>query len=389
MNKVLTGELRIGVSSLLTLRALEELTGVSPLILRQKVQGNWQPSEEFYNRLFDPSASLSKDVSPYPFFLAMPYLKKLENLGNPAEWCIESKWDGIRAQLVIRKPLWAIWSRSLELITSQFPEFEPIVEKISTSVVLDGELLAYSGNHPLPFSHLQRRLGRKSVTPKLVKEIPVVFMAYDLLEIEDKDIRSLPLKERRALLYKFMHDVQYERLLLSMHFPLVRWEEAIEKMQSARKNYTEGLMLKKWDSPYLAGRKRGYWWKYKIDPLTIDAVLLYAEPGKGRRAALYTDYTFAVWNEGELVPIAKAYSGLAQEEIETLDRWIRKNTIEKFGPVRKVKCEHVFEIAFEAIQLSNRHKSGVALRFPRILRWRKDKTPEMADQLKEIRKLIT
>jgi len=383
LNKILTGGLRVGVSHLLTLRALSQALEVPSEVLSHRLMGKWEPTPLFFENLKN-EASAEHRLNPYPFYLASPFEGELAELGSPAAWQAEWKWDGIRAQAICRVNQCVLWSRGNELISAQFPEILESLKKIPLDTVLDGEILAYRADLPLPFGSLQKRLGLKRLTKAILEEVPLIFMMYDLLEYQGEDYRQFPLSQRRKIL-ESLNSLD-PRILLSPTIPFEDWHQIEINRSEAKSKATEGVMLKKLDSPYGIGRQRGNWWKYKIDPMTIDAVLIYAQAGKGRRANLYTDYTFGVWDQGELVPIAKAYSGLSQEEIDTLDRWIRRHTEEKFGPVRKVKAEQVFEIAFEGIQVSKRHKSGVALRFPRIVRWRQDKPYTECDTLDFIKK---
>jgi DNA ligase 1 len=384
LNKILSGSMRIGVSHLLTIQGLSRALNVPKEKLSQRLMGNWTPSKEFFEGLKEENISSQINLNPYPFYLASPLENKLEELGNTVEWDAEWKWDGIRAQCIRRGKDVAIWSRGNELITHQFPEISEALLKIEDSTVLDGEILAFKGGKPLPFGELQKRLGRKKVSESMIREVPIVFMIYDILEYQGSDIRKLPFIERRAIFENWQ--TIDPRIVISPKILFQSWNELKSRREEAKTNGTEGVILKRKASSYGVGRRRGDWWKYKIDPKTIDAVLIYAQRGQGWRANLYTDYTFGIWKGDELVPIAKAYSGLTQDEILELDRWIRKNTEEKFGPVKKVKVEQVFEIAFEGIQESKRHKSGVALRFPRIHRWRKDKLAAECDSLESIRK---
>lgn len=382
LNKILAGSFRMGISNLLTLKALSQAIGVKREILSQRLMGNWYPTAEFFKSLksieFD-----NKLLSPYPFYLAYPFEGDLNSLGPISDWQIEWKWDGIRGQAVIGDEEAALWSRGNELISDQFPDLIEAFKKIAPRTILDGEILAYANHHPLSFGELQKRLGRKNVSKSMQKKVPVVFIVYDLLEYNGIDIRNKPMHERRLILESL--DLPSPKIILSQLVKGENWQHILNLRLQSREKGVEGLMLKKRDSLYGVGRQKGYWWKYKVDPMTIDAVLIYAQAGTGRRSNLFTDYTFGVWNNEELIPIAKAYSGLDQKEIQELDRWIRKNTEEKFGPVRKVKPFQVFEIGFEGIQKSNRHKSGVALRFPRILRWRKDKPMDECDNLETIK----
>ncbi len=296
------------------------------------------------------------------------------DLGEPAAWQAEHKWDGIRGQLIVRAGELFVWSRGEELVTDKYPEYHPLAELLPDGTVIDGEILPFRDGLPLGFNVLQTRIGRKKISKKLLQEAPIVLMAYDLLEIGGNDIRHRPMAERRERLEKLLanHDTR-GILQLSPIVAWSGWDELAAERQTAREKHSEGLMLKRKDSPYQQGRKKGDWWKWKVDPLTIDAVMMYAQRGHGRRANLYTDFTFGVWDGDALVPFTKAYSGLTDKEFNRITAWVRKNTVDKFGPVRSVTPFHVFEIGFEGIRKSTRHKSGVALRFPRMLRWREDK----------------
>jgi len=382
LNKILTGSFRVGVSSLLTLKALSEAIHISREILSQRVMGNWEPDGSFFKSLksLEPH---NRYLNPFPFYLAHPFEGDLQDLGAISNWQIEWKWDGIRGQAVIGEEGAALWSRGNELISHQFPELIDSFKTIEKGTVLDGEILAYENNHPLPFAELQKRLGRKNVSKAMIEKIPIVLVVYDILEYKGVDLRDKPMHERRTILESIIF--LSPKIILSELIESSDWQEILSFRLESRSRGVEGLMLKMKNSPYGIGRQKGYWWKYKVDPMTIDAILMYAQAGSGQRANLFTDYTFGVWKDNELVPVAKAYSGLDKKEISELDRWIRKNTEEKFGPVRKVKAHYVFEIAFEGIQKSNRHKSGIALRFPRILRWRKDKPVTESDTLESVK----
>lgn len=382
-NKMLTGSFRVGVSLLLTLKALSQAIGVSREILSQRLMGDWQPQGSFFVYLKSMEED-SRYLNPYPFYLAYALENHLSTLGEPNEWQAEWKWDGIRGQVVVRHEKVALWSRGNELISAQFPDLIEAFSCLPNGLVLDGEILPYQNQRPLPFSALQRRLGRKNVSKSILEAVPIIFMIYDILEYQGCDVRAYPLSQRRTLLEQL--PLISPKLLLSEKISYSDWPALQDLRLKARDQAAEGLMLKKYDSVYGVGRQKGYWWKYKIDPMTLDAVLLYAQAGSGQRANLFTDYTFGIWQGQQLIPIAKAYSGLDQQEIKELDIWIRRNTEEKFGPVRKVKPFHVFELAFDSIQLSKRHKSGLALRFPRILRWRKDKPLEECDRIEDVKK---
>jgi len=387
LDKLLTGELRVGVSGTLAIRALAQHAGLPPATVAHRLMGAWQPSADAFAALIAPETG-SVDVSrPYPFFLASQLEDDPETLGDPAEWLVEWKWDGIRAQIVRRSGGVFLWSRGEELITDRFPDLSGVWATLPEGTVLDGEVLAFSGGAPMPFSVLQRRIGRQKLSPKILAEAPAAFMAYDVLEVGGSDVRSRALRERREQLASLVQG-RSDRLSLSAAVEGRSWAELRELRKQARERGVEGLMLKRWISPYRHGRPRGDWWKWKIEPYAIDAVLVYAQPGHGRRATLMTDLTFALWDGGELVPVAKAYSGLTDEEIDRLDRWIRQHALERFGPVRAVEPVHVFELHFEGIAESTRHRSGVAVRFPRIARWRTDKKPADADTLQTLRAMI-
>lgn len=388
-NKLLTGGFRMGVSQTLMTRALARATGIAEPDLAHRLMGDWSPERTSWAGLIlanDPTADLSR---PYPFYLAYQIEGPPESLGEPAEWFAEWKWDGIRGQLIRRGAEHFLWSRGEELMTDRFPEFAATRDWLPDGTVIDGEVLAFADGRPLPFAALQRRIGRKTVPKKLLAEAPAVFMAYDLLEDGGEDIRALPFAERRARLGALLGGVPPEApVRLSPEVGFEGWEALAAARARSREDGAEGLMLKRQAAPYLAGRKKGDWWKWKVDPLTIDAVMVYAQAGHGRRANLYTDFTFAVWDGDALVPFTKAYSGLTDAEFTRITAWVRKNTLERFGPVRRVEPHHVFEIAFEGIQESPRHKSGVALRFPRMLRWREDKPVQEANTLADLKEML-
>jgi DNA ligase-1 len=387
-NKLLTGALRIGVSQRLVQQALAEASGVEIALIAQRMLGKWTPSPDFLRDLLSPVALASDRQQPYPFFLASPLEAAPADLGAIEDWLLEWKWDGIRLQLIRRAGEVALWSRGEERLDGRFPEIEAAAAVLPQGCVLDGELLAWAeGDVPLPFTSLQTRIQRRKPGAKTLAQAPARLQAYDLLEIEGRDLRDRPLVERRGLLEQVLRDHGDPRIQLSPRVEVASWDEAAALRLEARERGVEGFMLKRLVSPYQAGRRRGDWWKWKIDPLTIDAVLLYAQSGHGRRSTLYTDYTFGLWDGDSLVPVAKAYSGLDDREILALDQWIRANTLQRFGPVRSLPARHVFELGFEAVNCSARHKSGIAVRFPRILRWRHDKQPADADSLQQLRAL--
>ncbi len=389
-NKIMSGSFRVGISQNLMVRAIAEVLDKDKAVVAHQLMGSWHPDTTGFLQLFNENDSAANLSRPYPFFLAHALDNPPESLGEEEKWLAEWKWDGIRSQLILRKGEFYIWSRGEELITEKFPELSALSKHLPDGIAIDGELLAFKDGQVLPFNDLQTRISRKNVTKKYLAEAPAIIFAYDLPEFNGEDIRSAPLSERRARLEKLVKELDQPDLLrLSPAVPFNSWQELYEKRLLSREMVAEGLMLKSKYSTYQVGRKRGDWWKWKVDPLTIDGVLVYAQKGKGRRADLYTDYTFAVWNQNkELIPFTKAYSGLTDQEIKQVDNFIKRHTKERFGPVRTVEPELVFEIAFEGIQESKRHKSGVALRFPRILRWRHDKKAEDANTLVELQEML-
>lgn len=388
-NKLITGSFRIGVSQKLVSRALSKHTGIEENLVAHRLMGNWSPDTHSFQSLILES-NISDDHSrPYPFYLAYALEAEPETLGDIKNWQAEWKWDGIRGQIIKRGGSLYVWSRGEELVTGRFPEYNILEKILPDGTVLDGEILPFKNGKPLPFQQLQTRINRKTTGKKLLEDVPVIFMAYDILEYNGTDIRNMPMAERRTLLEEVIGRIgNQDAVILSPLVNVSSWDELMQVRSNSREELSEGIMLKDKTSVYDVGRKKGSWWKWKIDPLTVDAVLIYAQSGHGRRAGLYTDYTFALWHEGSLVPFAKAYSGLTDDEIRKVDSFVRRNTKEKFGPVRSVLPELVFELAFEGINLSSRHKSGVAVRFPRILRWRTDKKPEEANTLDELKALI-
>lgn len=405
--KMLTGGLRVGVSQKLVVRAIGQAYGLPVELVAHRMMGRPEPTAEFFRLLIAAESSDAEAFQPYPFCLAHPLEDAPESLGPIDGHLVEWKWDGIRCQWIKRAGEVFLWSRGEERLEERFPEVVVGVEAWPDGVVMDGELLAWRDDRPLPFQQLQRRIQRKTVGRKLLAEVPVVMLAFDLLELDGIDFRPQPLRERRAKLAELIRRydaamgpatgaaTQAGKLInggagsirLSPAVEANGWRELGELRTSSRAQGAEGFMLKPLDLPYRVGRTRGTWWKWKVEPYTIDAVLIYAQRGHGRRASLYTDYTFALWDGPDLVPIAKAYSGLTDAEIRRVDRFVREHTREQFGPVRSVTPELVMELAFENIQPSSRHKSGIAVRFPRIVRIRADKRPEQANTLDELRQL--
>jgi DNA ligase 1 len=384
LNKLITGNFRVGVSRGIVVKALAQYLQREPALVEQAIMGSWTPESATFSELF--SGERHHHLQPFPFFLASQLEDDLAALGSPSEWLAEWKWDGIRAQLVLRQGDIAIWSRGEEILTDRFPDLHPLIYGLPEGTVVDGELLIAKEGRVQPFQILQTRIGRKNLTPKVLEDAPAIFLAYDLLELDGKDIREWPLETRRAHLSNLVRSVPL--LQLSPAIPYSSWGELYDLRTLSRQQSAEGLMLKRKGSSYRSGRKRGDWWKWKVDPFTVDAVLVAGQRGHGRRANMYSDYTFAVWQGDSLVTFAKAYSGLTDAEIQDVDRFIERNTVDRFGPVRTVPPKLVFELGFDGIQESRRHKSGVAVRFPRILRWRKDKPASEADTLASLHALL-
>lgn len=423
--KLIGGGFRVGVSRLLVQRALAAHAGLDAKQVAQRMMGYTDarslPSAGRFAALVARDAPARVEAGqPYPFFLAHPLDAGLgadmaalaAQLGEPAQWLAEWKYDGIRAQVVRREGQAWIWSRGEELVTERFPEVIELARRLPDGTVLDGEILAWRDGAPAPFALLQQRIGRKTLTKKVLADAPVSFVAYDLLEWEGIDRRGLPQDERRALLEAACAEAAVE---VSPRLGGDDWAALAALRAGARSRGVEGLMLKRRDSAYGSGRTKagGLWWKWKVDPMSVDAVLVYAQRGHGRRASVYTDYTFAVWSRAprdaaeaqaavdaiaarrppadgalQLVPFAKAYSGLTDAEFADVDRVIRATTLDKFGPVRSVVPSLVFELGFEGLQRSSRHRSGIALRFPRMLRIRRDKPLHEADTLATLEALL-
>lgn len=425
LTKLIGGGFRVGVSKLLVTRALASVCALDAKLIAQRLMGytdaRHTPTAAAYRALIEPSEhgngeSAPFSGQPYPFFLAHALALDQADfdvtLGAPSQWLIEWKYDGIRGQIVRRAGVVSVWSRGEELVNERFPELCALGAHLPDGCVLDGEILVWRDDMPGPFALLQQRIGRKNLTARVLREAPVAFVAYDLLESDGVDCRPRPLSERRTILEALVEETNQPNranpagpaspanqptLRLSPRVTADTWAELARLRESARSRHVEGFMLKELTSRYGVGRTKeaGVWWKWKVDPLCVDAVLIYAQRGHGRRAQLYTDFTFAVWDqpvgvrERTLVPFAKAYSGLTDEEMRAVDAVIRKTTREKFGPVRSVTPTLVFELGFEGIQRSTRHKSGIAVRFPRMLRWRTDKPVEEADTLGTLETLLS
>ena len=390
LNKVLTGGFRVGVSQKSVVRALAKVSGVPAARITHRMMGTLEPTAATFARLVSEDDGTIPPSQPYPFMLAHD-LEDGRLEGEPAgTWTAEWKWDGIRGQILRRAGGVYIWSRGEDLVTGQFPELAEAAAALPDGTVLDGEIAAWDEDaaQPLTFNHLQPRLGRKTVPASLRAKHPVRFLAYDLLELDGADVRGLPLHARQESLATLL-DAAADPRLQPPEVTAVDDAASLEALRArARDLGAEGLMIKRRDGPYLVGRTVGHWWKHKTEPFTLDAVLVYAHPGSGRRANLFTDFTFALWDDGELVTFTKAYAGLTDDEFRELSRWVRRHTVERFGPVRRVEPEHVFELAFEGIRESNRHKSGVAVRFPRMLRWRRDKAAREANTLADARAIL-
>jgi DNA ligase-1 len=402
LTKLIGGGFRVGVARNLVVRALAQSAGLDAKVLAQRMMGytdkQHTPSAAAFTALLDPDHVATASGQPYPFFLAHPLQAPVESLGDRADWLVEWKWDGIRAQLIRRGGESWLWSRGEDLLNGRFPELDAAHGQLPDHTVIDGEIVVWREGRVMPFAQLQQRIGRKNVTKKILAEAPVALLAYDLLEHEGQDLRARPMHERRALLEQVIGPREGSPLRVSPLVDAPDWPSLAALREESRARGVEGFMLKQRDGHYGTGRTKdvGLWWKWKIDPYTIDAVLIYAQGGHGRRANLYTDYTFAVWdgvagdaeNPRRLVPFAKAYSGLTDEEMRQVDQRIRQTTTEKFGPVRSVTPTLVVELGFEGIQASPRHKSGIAVRFPRMLRLRWDKPVDEADTLETLRALI-
>jgi DNA ligase-1 len=397
LNKLILGNFRMGVARTLAIRGLSRALDLPVPLLTERLMGHWEPTPEFYRTLSasgagsDPSGNPSGNLAPYPFFLAHPLEQPPEELGPPEDWLVEWKWDGIRAQLVRRRGETAIWTRGEELATRRFPELAEAGAHLPDGTVLDGEILAwnFARNEPAPFAVLQPRINSDRPMAATIRQAPVVLLAYDLLEMYGQDWRQKPIEFRLEQLQRCIADLPPDSAI-RYHGPVdaATWQERQALWDDARKRCMEGLMIKRRGSAYGMGRVRGDWWKWKVAPLTVDAVLIHAMAGHGKRASLYTDYTFGLHKDGELVPVARAYSGLTDSEIRELDKWIRQHTIARRGAFRTVEPVMVMELGFDSVQRSTRHKSGLAVRFPRILRWRKDKPVSEADKIEVLEAMV-
>ncbi|MBU6157904.1 MAG: ATP-dependent DNA ligase [Bacteroidetes bacterium] len=391
-NKLITGGFRIGISQSMIYNALAKAIQKSAGEIAYLFSGKWHPTAVSFKELLSKENAVNENSKPYPFYLAYPLENSLIDNDNPDDWIAEWKWDGIRGQCIKRNQQHFIWSRGEELITEQFPELHELLLQLPDGTVVDGEILCANPTsntiEPLPFALLQKRITRKRLNTQILQEAPAIFVAYDLLEWNQEDIRQKPIIERQRILSELTNTIKSPHFKCSTPILFENWEQLRNIRNQSRENSTEGLMLKRKTSTYQSGRKKGDWWKWKVDPFTIDGVLIYAQKGHGRRSNLYTDYTFAVKDGDKLISFTKAYSGLTDAEFKEVDAFVKKNALEKFGPVRTVKPELVFEIAFEGISESKRHKAGIALRFPRMKRLRKDKSVEDINTLSDLKQLL-
>ncbi len=398
-NKLITGGFRNGVSKGIVVKSIAQAYELDESTVLERLMKPIEINKSWFQTLTQPVKVNRTDrgAIPYPFYLASPVEIERIKQTPTTDWRLEYKWDGIRGQLIKRETGAYLWSRGEELVNHVFPEIIGMANNLPNDTVLDGEILCWQKDigRPMPFASLQRRLGRKTVSKKLMEECPTIFMAYDILEHNTIDLRTCNLEGRVQLLKRLEEKLNHPCLIIDNEKIFVDWNELDNIRDQARLDGAEGLMIKKNDSFYLSGRKKGYWWKYKHDPMILDAVLIYAQAGTGKRANLFTDYTFALWDDSnkksqdrKLVTFAKAYSGLNNAEIMELDRWIRSHTIERFGPTRVVEQKQVFEIAFEGVMESKRHKCGLAVRFPRIHRWRVDKPAMEADCIEQAQTML-
>lgn len=385
-HKLLTGGFRVGVSKGNVCKALAEVGGVQPAVIAQRISGTWDPRTRSFREIIGKESNQDMSFLPFPFCLASPLQVGPAEIGQTKEWWAEWKWDGVRCQLLHGANRGMIWTRGDESAGESFPELLDLCPHLPKGTILDGEILAWGSEGLRSFSRLQKRLGRKEPGPSILKKEPVCFMAYDLLRLGEEDLRKLSFLQRRQKLEKLFKDTPDGfPIRLSERVTGKSWVELSKMRDQSRDRGVEGLMLKRMDSVYSSGRVKGDWYKWKVDPFVADMVVVGAQMGHGKRSNLYSDYTLAVLDaHGEFVTVAKAYSGLTDEELKEVDRFVRKNITGKFGPVRSVKPEIVFEVAFEGARASGRHKSGVALRFPRIQSWRKDKKPTEVDTLENL-----
>jgi DNA ligase-1 len=388
-NKLITGGFRMSIAQTIMVQALTKATGQEESVLAHRLMSNWTPDTITFDALVLAGQAVADPSKPYPFYLAYALDETPENLGDATEWQAEPLWEGIRGQIIVRGGEVFVWSRREELLSDKFPEFQIFKTGLPNGTVLDGEILAFKDGQVLPLQVIEARIGRKKLSKSVLQQAPVVFRAYDLLEWQGEDWRERPLAERRAQLEALAQEFPCGGVLqLSATMSFESWSALDAERVRSRESNSTGLMLKRKNSPYGTGRQQGNWWKWKVDPHTVAAVLMYAQSGNAETANLYTDFTFAVWDGEQLVPFTKAYAGLSDAEYHEINTWVRQNTLERFGPVRSVKPELVFELAFDGIQFSKRHKSGIVLRFPRIVRWHKDKPAAVADQLAKLKQLM-
>jgi len=389
-NKLITGGFRIDVSLKLLSKALAIVTGKDENLLAHKLNSDWHPDEVSFETLIfteNPEAEKSK---PYPFHLAHTLESTVAELGDISNWQVERKWDGIRVQVIVRGNKISIWSRKGDILSSKVPELKPLAESMEDGTVLDGELICFKNGKILPINNLRTRFGRRNNSKKQFEESPCVFMAYDILEFKGEDIRNKDLAERRKKLEKVILQYydEHKIILLSDIINNDNWESINSEREKSREHQVTGLVLKNKKSIYGSSRVEGDWWKWPVDPLFIDAILLYAQAGEGGSSKMYREYSFALWHGEDLVTFAKAKSGLEDKELKELTSFVKKNTKEKFGPVRSVAAVQIFRLAFDSITASKRHKSGILLKNPRLIEWLRDKNIEDGNNLDDLKKML-
>jgi DNA ligase-1 len=389
-NKLITGGFRVSLAQKVIANALAKVTGKKAEFLAHRLTGDWNPFQNTFEEVFLSENIWDAYSEPYPFFLASSIKDSTDELGSIEDWIIEKKWGGLRCQLICRENRIFLWSRGGELITNQFPEFNSLSDILPSGTVLDGQLMIWHGDHPGGFNELQKRLARKKPEKKLLTNHPSVIIAFDYLEEGGTDIRNKSNLVRREKLESLFRQKGHlsDSLLLSERVLLKNWTQVRNLWQQSRQQMCEGIIFKRLSAPYEIGRKSGDWWKWKVEPLKISAVLLYVQNAIGQRGYHFNEFTFAVWFGEQLVPIAKVFPKLPEEDLKEIGEWVKINTIERFGPVRSVAPELVFEIAFEDIVTSLRHKSGLQLRFPRIVNWEKGTLPDKADSLHTLRSFV-
>ncbi|MGB0914279.1 MAG: cisplatin damage response ATP-dependent DNA ligase, partial [Phaeobacter italicus] len=389
-NKLITGGFRVSVTQKQMARALARVSGLNETALIHRLAKGWKPDQISFAEFIAADSEGDDASHPYPIFPTRPLEGLPPKLGLARNWVSEWKWDGIRGQLIVRNRRHYIWSRSQELVTERFPELGRSADFLPDGTVIDGEIIAWQAGLPLPLNAVEKRIGRKTVPKALLRDAPCILMAFDLLEQDGIDLRPLPLKDRQARLQRLMRDVPCEAgLRLSEQIEFDDWNELTSIRAIARDRRTRGVMLKHRESPYPATPEQGNWRAWEVDPLTMDAVMIYAQSGQGRALTPVTELTLAVWSGNELVPIAKVRPELSTAELGELTAWIQKNTTQRFGPVRQVTPQQVFGLAFDTVCESPRHKSGISLRNPRLTRWHRDSPVQQATTLDDLRVLLS